>query len=1118
MKKNECLSWEWKIPRLQKVFRIMKLTVFLLLLSVISVFASKSYSQTQVLNLDMKNSTVKEVLRNIEKQSEFVFMYSEKLIDVNREVSVTVKNKKISEVLDELFAGTEVSYRVKDHFVLLTTPEVSGSDLMAQQQKSVSGKVIDSGGQPLPGVTVVVKGTTQGTVTNADGDYSITNIPENATLVFSFVGMRTQEVVVGSQTNFNIILEQDVIGIEEVVAIGYGTMKKSDLTGAVVSANQETIRERPNLSVIQSLSGTLPGLNVGQVNESGGEPEISIRGRTSISGENAPLIIVDNVIFRGNLIDLNPFDIESVDILKDASSAAIYGSQAANGVVIITTAKKSRGIGKPIINFASSYSFHEPVKELGVESPDDFIKRMSDADIFNSRIEESGYITPNPGFNVTSRFRTPQQVNAYNNGIVTDWHGLLTNQNMYTQNHNISLSNQSDNSGYFISIGFTDQVGYMVNEAYNRWNARINIDNSITEWFDIGIQSFMTMSDYSGESVPTYLIYANHPYAPAYKEDGTFEENPDGHSINPLLIFDADDFDKRLNLFGNIYANIDIPFIKGLSFKTNFSTNYRTNSKYFFRTYENNFQGLASKSETIGNDWSNDNILSYKNTFNEIHRIDLTLVYGVEKRESSFTRATATSFINDELGYNRLQAGNSELQTANSGAWEESSLFNMARLFYGFKQKYLITGTIRRDGFSGFGQNNKFGIFPSLSAAWVITEENVMKDNFPWLDYLKLRTSYGSNGNRTIGRYQTLARVEGGYNYLDGSKTPVYTQVITSLASPNLKWETTTGINLGLDYSILQQRINGVIEYYNNNTKHLLYNVDIPGISRFEKFPDNLGKIHNHGLELSLTTLNINNKNFNWTSTLAFSRNRNELRELLGFDLDGDGKEDDLISEKLFIGQPLETIYDYQITGELWQFNEEIPMGADLGSHKIKDVNNDGKIDPDNDRIVIGYKDPSYRFSVDNKFKYKNWMLTIFINSVQGNNKYYLGEDDLRDFNTPNGDMLYTRAFPTGLDYWLPENTNAKYQKLRINVPTNLQATRYIPRSFVRLQDINLSYNFKSLILNRVNIQSFRIFFSGKNLATWTNWTGWDPESGEKISIDGRPVLKNYTLGIDVKF
>ncbi len=706
-----------------------------------------------------------------------------------------------------------------------------------------------------------------------------------------------------------------------------------------------------------------------------------------------------------------------------------------------------------------------------------------------------------------------EEIDAYRDGRSTDWYDLLTNNNMFTNNHNLSMSNKTKYNNYLISIGYTEQSGYMVNEHFDRINARINIDNTITDWFAVGVQSFFTISDYSGQETSRGNRYIA-PYSTVTDAEGEIIQIVQASQINPMLVFEADHLDKRLNLFGNIYTEIDIPFIQGLSYRGNLLNNYRTNSEYYFRPYESSFQGKGSKSEGIYYDVSADNILSYKRLFQNTHNIDVTLVYGFEKRNYNSTRAIASVFTSNELGYNRLQAGDADLQEAESGAWEESSLYSMARLFYGFRKKYLFTGTIRRDGFSGFSKNNKFGVFPSFSLAWVLSEESFLSSS-KLIDYLKLRMSYGSVGNRTIGRYQTLARVSGGFNYVTLDGSPFYTQEISSLASSNLKWETTTGINLGLDYSF-SQIIHGSLEYYNNNTRNLLYNVDLPSISRYQNFPDNLGRIHNRGFELSLTSVNLKKHNFEWSSTFNFSRNRNTLKKLLGFDFDGDGKEDDLISEGLFIGESLGAIYDYLIDGK-WQVDDNIPPGSSLGAHKIVDFNKDGKLDPD-DRTIVGYTDPRFSFSINNSIQYKNWGLKFFLNSIQGGNNYFLGEDTYKSFNIINRTTHFRYVFPDGIDYWTPENPNARYQRPNIYVDSGLEGKLFAPRSFVRLQDVSLTYDLPRDIVRKINLYSLRLYLNGKNLLTLTKWNGWDPETGQSITSGGRPVTKSYTIGINVEF
>jgi TonB-linked SusC/RagA family outer membrane protein len=1091
-----------------KLIRKMKLTILLMTLLVSGVCATNAVSQVSKVTLTMNNVTVAQVMDAIEDQTDYLFVYNKREVDLKRKVTVVAENKTVAEVLSSLFYDTDIVYAMEGPNIMLmenTQP--------VQQQRKIAGKVTDINNQPLPGVTIIIKGTTQGTVSNTDGEYSLANVPDNATLIFSFVGMQTQETVVGDRTNIDVVMMEDVIGIEEVVAIGYGTMRKSDLTGSVLRANVESFKEQPNLSVLQSLHGSVPGLNVGQITQAGEEPDFTIRGRTTLSGTQDPLIVVDGVIFRGNIIDLNPNDIESIDILKDASSAAVYGSQATNGVIIITTSRTGGKDGKPVINLSSQYSFQRPHKTFEYPDGDYWIEKTIRSDFYQSKTPESGYLEDNPNYSFTSRFETADEIRAYENGIFTNWYDLVTRENIHTQSHNVSISNATKFNNYYISLGYSDQVGYMLNEDYSRFNARINVDNNITEWLTVGIQSFLSISDYSGVEVNPRFRYEHNPFIPVYDENGEYVTYPGSQLLNPLLSAGNDDLDKRLNLSGNIYANIDIPFVQGLSYKVNYSNNRIYRSNYGFSEVGANLRGSGYKTESINNDWTADNILTYSRMFNSIHNVNATFVYGLENRNFTSTNASASVFINPVLGYNRLQAGSADLYDVSSAAWEESSLYQMARLFYGYNDKYLLTGTIRRDGFSGFSERNKFGTFPSVAFAWVASQEPFIANNVDWLDNLKIRLSYGANGNRTIARYQTLAVVEGDYTYVTADENSVYTQSINSLASADLKWETTKGTNFGVDFGLLGQRIFGSVDYYNNNTFDLLYNVDVPAISRYSTFPDNLGKIHNHGIEILVSTMNIKRKDLTWLSTFAFSRNRNELKELLGFDNDGDGKEDDLVSEGLFIGEPLSAIYTYEITGEFWQVGEELPPGFALGSYKIRDLNDDGEFTPAEDRKILGYEDPSYRFSINNEVKYNNWTLKVFINAVQGGKDYYLGLDDLS--NWALSESVFRRNLFKEIDFWSPDNTNARYQAIPI---TGYFGNRYTQRNFVRLQDVSLSYNFSKSLLRNSFIQSMVLYVSGKNLATWTKWPGWDPETGAGMTRDDRPVLSSFTLGLNVEF
>lgn len=1097
---------------------MMKLTTIITLL-IVTQALGKGFAQS--INLHASDITLVEAMRRIQQQSGYAFFLTGEDIG-EMKVNTRIRDASLKQALSDLLIPLSLEWSLRGDIIIIKPSKTASGEARQRtppekprQQRQISGRVVDESGAAVEGVTVAVKGSSLATSTDEDGRYQLA-VPANeqALLVFSRLGYQQQEQSLDGRSVVDITLQASMSDLDEVVVVGYGTMKKGDLTGAISSVNMDGLKDQPSVSVAQSLQGSVAGLNIGQVNQAGEEPNVSIRGRTSLSGTQNPLIVLDGVIFRGSLIDINPNDIKTIDVLKDNSAAAVYGSQAANGVIIVTTARTSeRKDGKPAISYSGQYAFQRPVKELRPGDAAYFVKTISDNEWRESRREESGYLEADPSWDVTSLFKTDEQTQNYLNGMDTDWYGLVTNDRMYTHNQNVNIANQGSFGNYFLSLGYTDQVGHMVNEDYERFNARINVDSKITDWLTIGLQAFTSTSDYSGQSPEPWARFIM-PFEAAYY-DGELNPLLENAFVNPLVAADADHLDKRQNLFGNAFAEIKLPFIEGLTYRLNWSENQISNREYLFEPFALNYQGQGSKHHGITSNSSVDNRVAYNRSFSDKHRVEATFVYGFEKRKNDFTQAGASNFINKNLGYNRLDFGSSELQTAQSGAWQETSVYTMARAFYSFMNRYQLTGTFRRDGFSGFSKNRKFGTFPSVAFGWVVSEEPFFQGVPDAINHLKFRFSYGASGNRTVGRYQTLAQVQGGYNYVDESGNSVYTQYINSLASPSLRWETTTGINAGLDFGLLNSRISGSVEYYNNKTTNLLYIVDVPSIGRFNKFPDNLGELHNHGLEININSTNITNNEFQWTSHFVFSRNRNELRSLLGGDSDGDGIEDDLISEGLFIGRPLNTIYDYQITGAKYQLGDELPSGTDFGTNIIVDQNNDGKIDAANDRIILGYNDPSYRFGLNNQLRYRNWSVTAFINAVQGGSKYYFQENDVHAVQY--GDQ-YNRSIPYGFDtYWMPETPDAKYQKKSDRQPGDLRGKQFAQRNFVRLQDVSLSYTFNNTILKRLHMNNMRVYVSGRNLFTWTKWEGWDPETGQGISRDGLPVLKSYTIGLNVE-
>lgn len=1064
----------------------------------------KSIEEVSVF-LSLKEVKVKEAFKRLEKHTAFNFVFASREIDDIPLVNVESKGESLYFVLSAIAAQTDLYFKqVNDNIHVKKADNNKISVHVAYEQVDVSGNVKDENGDPLPGATVTIANTTRGTVTDLDGNFSL-DVPEGATLVVSFIGYVTKRIEVGNQTQFDILMELDDTSLEEVVVVGYGTQKKRDVTGSVVRADIEAFRESPNVNIAQSLQGSVPGLNVGQVNRAGQNPSISVRGRTTLSGNQNVLIVVDGIIFTGNLADLNPADIASIDVLKDASSMAIFGAQAANGVIMITT-KGGKMEQKPIFNYTGTITTQSPTNRPELMDREGFLQKVRDQDWPQAYLAPD-YTQPNPDYDVAALFE-PTVYAGYENGTDFNWWDAAT-QTGFINNHNLSVRGASEATSYFISTGYTQQEGFIMNDQYERVTARINLDHQILDWFRFGVQTFGSFADNSGEIPALSQITTMPPLVTPYDEDGNVILNPDGAiRANPFLSPLSNDFDKNNNLFANVYMDLEIPFIEGLKFRVNFGNNYSWRRHYRSNVYGAGAAGEAFKRNYNAYDWTLDNILTYRKSFNNNHNLDLTMVLGRRELKYENTQANGTNYSNLSLGYNDLSLG--QLQLINSTAWDESYVYQTVRANYDFSDKYMITATVRRDGFSGFSKNNKFGIFPSLGLGWVISEEEFMNESV--LNYLKFRGSYGANGNLT-SRYSSLARVSiyPAYVFGNGGST-VFGQTVNTLANSNLAWETTTGFNFGFDFSFLQDRFSGTLDYYQNTTNDLLYNINIPEITGFSSISTNVGEIANRGIEFVLRGDVIEKGDFRWNASFNIASNRNRIVSLLGQDTDGDGKEDDLIGSGLFIGESINSIYDYESAGII-QLGEEAPSGFFVGTHRIVDQNDDGNIDA-LDRVIRGREEPAYNFGLMNEFNYKDFTFRFFINSIQGGKNGYLG---LNNPNFGQSDNARRNNMFVDYDYWTPANPDARYRGQ--DQVAGIEYRYYGDRSFVRLQDVTLAYKLNNtLVVDKLGLQGVKFFVSGKNLATWTSWEGWDPETGSGLQPSGLPVMKGYSIGLDVSF
>lgn len=998
-------------------------------------------------------------------------------------------------------------------FLLFTSILIS----MAQERQ-INGVVTSAtDGGPIIGATVVIKGKQTGTVTDENGRFQLSVQPKDVLRV-TYIGYIAQEVEANKQS-LSVQLAEDVSLLDDVVVVGYGQMRKADLTGAVVQADIKAFEKAPNANLLQSLQGAVPGLNVGQVTSAGGSPSLQIRGKNTISGNSNVLVVLDGIIFTGDISAINPADIASVDVLKDASSTAVYGAQAANGVLLITSRKGTQGKAK--ISYTSSFTAQNPTRKLKTMNRAEILDWSTDCLWSKAYTAASGYTEADPNFNLVSRLPDTFMFDETGNIVDTDydWFGAFTRTGkIYENKLNISGGNQD--VSYMLSFGNTTQQNYLLNDDFRRNSIRINVDAQVRSWWKAGVQAFGAFVNTDGQE--TYLPYlvSMSPLASPTDKDGKDIPFPMYSAReNPYHGSEVNDYDRQNTFFANIYSEFNLP-VKGLTYRVNFGNNYRVTQHYYASEYTNNLNGGAYKNHSQYYDYTFDNIVNYARTFGR-HDFGATLLYGASRRKYDYTNAESNIFPRMTLGYHSLELGKE--QYTRSDAWLETMLYQMARINYKYADRYLLTATVRRDGFSGFSANNKSAVFPSVALGWIISEEEWMK--VPAIDYLKLRAGYGVSGNQA-NRYSSLARVDSeiGYIFGDGVSGSLR-QELAAIENADLKWEKTHGLNLGVDFALLGNRLTGSMEFYHTTTKDLLYNVAIPSMTGFTSIASNVGEIANRGFELNLTSHNIRTRDFSWETTLSLSTNKNEIIKLTGMDTDGDGKEDDLKASSLFIGESLSAIYDYEIDG-IYQIGDDIPEGFYPGSYRIVDQTGEGEITAD-DRKIIGRADPALRLGLMNKMSYKNFSLSFFFNSVLGGSKSYRGLNTNAVQEDDNA-IRYNRFKEEADLFWSPRNPGGIYA--RPVTGAKITPNRYESRNFLRLQDITFGYDLPLTLVQKLKIEGVNVYLNAKNLATITGWHGWDPEPDTSYNdtngqtrytgsrYENRPVMRSFTVGLNIQF
>lgn len=1116
--KNNTLSGRYcfKNPRFKQIFRIMRISTFLLMVCVFCSYAGNAHSQNAKVSIRMNNVKLDKILNEIENQTDYLFIYNNQ-VDINKITSVKVKNEAVAQVLDRILSGTGINYELEGTHIILTTEAIK--DLHAQQQaKTVTGTVTDVSGEPIIGANIRIKGTTTGTITDIDGNFSIEAEPQSVIEV-SYIGYLTQETVINNQKSIRFLLKEDTKTLDEVVVIGYGVQKKADLTGSVANINTEKLNTQSNANIGQALQGKIAGVDiVSQGGAPGSGTRIMVRGIGTLNNAS-PLYIVDGM-YMNSIDHINPNDIASIDVLKDASSAAIYGSRAANGVIIVTTKEGSNTEGKPIIDLSVN---------LGISTASKFLD-MLDAKGWAEVTTIARQAIGKPALDMATDLANKPD---------NDWQDIMFRPALM-QNYNLSVKGGGKYSTYYTGLGYFNQDGIVKGTNYQRYNIQSKNDYK-RGIFSAGTNLIISFShdkplhqELRGgmigtilQSVPTLEKYDD------TREGGYGGTYGDVVNIpHPLAIIDdniMDRYNENVKIFANLYAQIEL--FKGLKYKLNLTPDF---SFERYKNYLNKYDfGLATNSITQLTERQRrrrnilvENLLTFDRTFGE-HKISALAGYTYQDSRFRHIQAYGEGLPQgleeiDAATTNRSNEGNS---------WRSVLTSILGRVFYSYQNKYLFTATIRRDGSSKFGKNNRYGYFPSFSLGWNVAEEKFM-ENVHWLDQLKLRGGYGVLGNQEIDNYQYSSTITTGINYPDGNGGLLQGAFPKNFANPDIKWEETAMTNVGIDFMAFNNRLSLTADYYVKNTKDILLTVPIPISSGGANDPiRNAGKIRNNGFEFNLGWMDQPNPDISYGINLIWSFNKNKVIAMgsESGSIKGGSTNQNITTSETKAGYP---IGGYWLISTAGYFNSQeevdayakdgkkIQPAAEPGDIKFVDANNDGVIN-DDDRVFQGSPFPDFTFALNGNMRYKNFDLSIGLQGVLGNKIYNATRQTLEDV-TKGSNFL-----ASCLDYWTPENKNASHPRLTWDDPnrnTRAESDRYLENgSYLRLRSVQLGYTFPQTWFKGA-IQHARVYINAENLFTITSYSGYSPDvNADNANYRGfdnfiYPTNRTFMLGLNVTF
>jgi TonB-linked SusC/RagA family outer membrane protein len=1120
-------------PGIKKLLLTMKLTLILIFITVLQVSANV-YSQTSV-TLNIREKPIREVLKTIEQQTDIRFFYSDDLLAMNNLIDVKADRQNIINVLDEMFLESPLTYKAFENNLIVIVPR----NLL--QQRIITGIVSDKSGAPLAGVNIVATGKTVGVISGADGRYSIDVPPDAKSLTFSFIGMETQDIEIGTLASINVTLLESAIGLEEVIVVGYGTQKKSDITGSVVSVSNRQITARPVNNVFQALQGKAAGVDITTSLRPGEVGNIYIRGVRSLRTDantplaNTPLYVVDGIpLLSGSGIEtLNEQDIESIEILKDASATAIYGSRGANGVVLVTTKRGTEGQFQ--LNYSGSLTNEQMVwrsKYMDVAQFMEFSRWGAYYASPTTRVPGNAptlandgtinYFTAEPTAwqNIQKGWASgtwdPSQVETF------DWIGVVT-QPAYTQEHTISASGGTKTIKAYGSLGYLNNQGTTKGQEYQRYTLRTNVELNPKDWitFGAGVNGSWQYQDYGqsatggSSNVTGDLIAAAariEPYSLPYDADGNRIVHPGGKARVWNVIDEwkySTNQRQTLRILGSLFTEIKLP-LKGLRYRLNFGPDFRFYRNGWYNDTKSIVRELSASNASVSNtkdfSYTIDNLLYYDNKFGA-HTIGATLLQTASKWTSESSSITGqgievASQLWDALG----NLTSSQLSAWSSGLTERQLESYMARVNYNYNSKYLLTLSGRWDGASQLAAGNKWAFFPSAAIAWRLDQESFLK-GITWISQLKLRLGVGTVGNSAVALYST----KGAITQLTvpfGTGTETGYTFTSAVANQELGWEKTTQYNLAVDFSFLEGRVDGTIEAYKSYTSDLLLTVALPSVSGFTSTIANVGKTTNRGIDITINSSIIDNSDFSWNINATAAWQKDKIESLMN------GKED-MVGNNWFIGQSIGVIYDYQKIG-IWQdtpedqaemakFNANGSQFAP-GKIKIKDQNGDYRIDGNYDRVVIGNTSPRWTLGLTNTFGYKGIDLSVFLT---GRLKYMSGVGEA--LTGMYGDQRM-------LDYWTPDNTGAEYQRPFMSEAggDTYAGTYYKDDSWIKIRNISLGYQLPKSLLSKVKINRLRVFAQVQNAGMlWSRNNFRDSEYGTNGTLY---YNRGYVFGINVGF